>query len=122
MRKNIVYIVIFLVLVGITIAVRFPTVGNAILAKDFCEDGTEYGACSVDLPYLCQDGNLIENCDVCGCPGGLECSNEQCVNTNTCENGEGICNNECEIYEIEYQPLTYSCNINENTFGNINVE
>src|SRR3989344_3568338 len=122
MRKDIIYISVFLVLIGITIAFRFPTVGNAILDKDFCEDGSEYGACSVDLPYLCQDGSLVENCDVCGCPGGLECSNGQCINTFMCETGEGSCSNECEIYDIEYQPLTFSCNINENTFGNINVE
>jgi len=44
-----------------------------------CLDGTDYGSCSYTKPLFCDEGNLVENCSVCGCGEGLECVNETCV-------------------------------------------
>jgi subtilisin family serine protease len=40
---------------------------------DMCSDGTPYGECSKTKPKFCQDGTLIDNCQVCGCPANYEC-------------------------------------------------
>jgi len=37
----------------------------------FCNDGTKYGECSWDRPKYCDNGNLINNCSLCGCPSSL---------------------------------------------------
>ena len=39
-----------------------------------CSDGTPYGACSPEQPLFCQNGFLINNCTLCGCEEGYECS------------------------------------------------
>lgn len=33
-----------------------------------CGDGTFYGTCSLDKPYYCDEGVLVEKASVCGCP------------------------------------------------------
>ncbi len=33
-----------------------------------CEDGTVYGECSGSKPSYCDNGNLLNNCNLCGCP------------------------------------------------------
>jgi len=38
-----------------------------------CSDGTRYGECSSDKPKYCDNGNLIDNCQKCGCPSGKVC-------------------------------------------------
>ena len=43
-----------------------------------CYDGTLYGTCSTNFKY-CNNNNLIENCDVCGCPTNKECINNECT-------------------------------------------
>jgi len=44
-----------------------------------CSDQTLYNQCSINKPYFCSNGNLIENCNTCGCPTGKECQNNQCI-------------------------------------------
>ena len=39
----------------------------------FCPDGTRYDTCSVTKPKYCDNGNLVDRCDVCGCPSGQSC-------------------------------------------------
>lgn len=34
-----------------------------------CGDGTFYGTCSLDKPYYCDEGVLVEKASVCGCSG-----------------------------------------------------
>ena len=36
-----------------------------------CRDGTEYGHCSLNPPWYCYKGQLINNCELCGCPKGI---------------------------------------------------
>lgn len=38
-----------------------------------CSDGTPYGQCSSTKPLYCDNGNLVDNCQVCGCEEGYEC-------------------------------------------------
>ncbi len=33
-----------------------------------CGDGTPYDSCSIDKPYFCDEGVLVENATRCGCP------------------------------------------------------
>lgn len=33
-----------------------------------CDDGTFYGECSDEQPKFCQDGQLIDDANLCGCP------------------------------------------------------
>jgi len=50
-----------------------------------CFDGTAYSACSdfsiggLGKPNYCNNGDLISNCEVCGCPGGNVCENGVCL-------------------------------------------
>ena len=39
-----------------------------------CSDGTPYGNCSTTKPLYCDNGTLIDNCQVCGCPSGQNCN------------------------------------------------
>jgi len=36
-----------------------------------CRDGTEYGECSLEKPKFCDNGILIGNCSLCGCPSSI---------------------------------------------------
>ena len=79
---------------------RWPTAGhdnsragNAVYAV--CSDGTATGICSANKPSFCQDSggsapSLVNNCSLCGCPGGTSCnaSTGQCV---ACGCGSRIC-------------------------------
>lgn len=44
-----------------------------------CNDGTPHGSCSVNKPYYCFFGRLIENPSVCGCPEGSILLNSSCI-------------------------------------------
>ena len=49
------------------------------LCKNICEDNTLYTKCSKNKPYFCDNGNLIENCKLCGCNSGDYCYNYTCT-------------------------------------------
>ncbi len=38
--------------------------------------------CSTIKPFYCENGNLIENCNLCGCPLNQECINNECITIN----------------------------------------
>ena len=44
-----------------------------------CSDETSYNQCSTNKPLYCSNGNLIQNCNTCGCPTGKECINNECI-------------------------------------------
>lgn len=61
--------------------------GNCIQQK--CSDGTLYNQCSNNKPKYCYNGNLIDNCQMCGCSDNMVCQEENtCVeiNQNECIN------------------------------------
>jgi parallel beta-helix repeat protein len=42
-----------------------------------CPDGTPHGHCVPDNQQkYCEDGTLIDNCEICGCPAEMECDEE----------------------------------------------
>jgi chemotaxis protein histidine kinase CheA len=56
-----------------------------------CSDGTLYNQCSVNKPFYCEAGNLINKCSTCGCPSGKQCqSNGSCTIS-----PQVTCQNEC---------------------------
>ena len=44
-----------------------------------CADGNSFGQCSLEKPKYCQDGALINNCEMCGCNVGEICSESACL-------------------------------------------
>lgn len=58
-----------------------------------CTDGTFYGQCSSKRPYICENGELINNCKACGCDVNFYCYNTIC---STCKEN-WVCSewNEC---------------------------
>jgi len=55
-----------------------------------CSDGTSYDQCSKAMPGYCDGGILVDNCELCGCPGDQECKHNLCVAEQWCE-GETDC-------------------------------
>lgn len=45
-----------------------------------CADGTPFGECSATRPIYCQEGELVNDCAVCGCPDGQS----SCLAGGTC--------------------------------------
>ena len=45
-----------------------------------CSDGTPYGQCSATVSKYCDNGNLVNRCDLCSCPAGQTCdlANKSC--------------------------------------------
>ena len=43
-----------------------------------CSDETIYGDCSLQKPNYCDNGNLVDNCELCGCYQGESCSDGIC--------------------------------------------
>ncbi|KYK25975.1 hypothetical protein AYK26_01705 [Euryarchaeota archaeon SM23-78] len=42
-------------------------------SPDRCSDWTIYGQCSFTKPKYCDNGNLVDDCNTCGCPYGHDC-------------------------------------------------
>jgi hypothetical protein len=123
MEKRVLIVFIFVLLIGSVAVfnVNLKSIGYAILNVATCQDGTAYGQCSGNNGLYCDNGNLANNCSVCGCSNGFICSNNECLQANSCSDGNGICSNECNDGSIEYSPLTSSCNLEENNNGNIDI-
>jgi len=47
-------------------------------SKDRCSDQTLFGACSSQRPLICVNGELLSDCEICGCDGGLACADGVC--------------------------------------------
>ncbi len=48
-----------------------------------CEGGIKNNYCGLN-GRLCQNGNYIDKCSLCGCSSGYECKNDKCTSKNTC--------------------------------------
>ncbi len=46
---------------------------GTVSAQDSCSDGTLFGECSANIPEYCDEGILIDRCQVCGCAEDLDC-------------------------------------------------
>jgi len=62
------------------------TLESCYIPVQQCSDGTRYGNCSVAKPKYCDNGNLVNRCDVCGCPINQNCNttNEECYTPIAC--------------------------------------
>ncbi len=47
-------------------------------AAPSCGDGSLYSSCSLDKPFYCSSGILIENASTCGCPSNSTQDNDSC--------------------------------------------
>lgn len=54
------------------------------MSSFMCPDGTLYDACSMDRPYYCSDGRLVERAAICGCQDGYVPRGELCVTPEIC--------------------------------------
>jgi len=54
-----------------------------------CSDGTFYSECSTTQPLYCNDGSLVNRCDICGCPSGQSCGSDNSCFTPTSPSGPG---------------------------------
>lgn len=63
-------------------------------SKRVCEDGTIYSQCSVNNFKYCDNGELREDCSLCGCPINSECTLSGVCREKTCFDGTkfGFCN------------------------------
>src|SRR3989344_5233196 len=64
-----------------------------------CSDGTLSAKCSTNKPYFCDNGNLIQNCNTCGCPTEKECINNQCVDKEPYDPG-GVEDNDPDVLNM----------------------
>jgi len=80
-RKHFRYIfIIFIILAVLTfIALNIALSGKKFEKIPTCGDGTFYSTCSLDKPYYCSNGILMENASICGCPGFLKKEGNFCV-------------------------------------------
>ncbi|MCK5021420.1 MAG: hypothetical protein KAS32_30695, partial [Candidatus Peribacteraceae bacterium] len=67
-----------------------------------CDDGTPYESCSYTMPFYCDNGELIDDCDICGCPDGFDCTeNGECsYSPKSCSDGtvHGHCSETIPLY------------------------
>jgi hypothetical protein len=47
--------------------------GPATVETKKCSDNTSYNQCSSKRPFYCLNGNLTQNCSICGCSPGYSC-------------------------------------------------
>ena len=74
-----------------------------------CEDKTPYDFCSINKPFFCEEGELIEKCSQCGCPENLDCINEKCTTceptcTTTCGGEPNGCGGNCAHMDSRREP------------------
>jgi len=69
-----------------------------------CSDGTSHGSCSLTKPKYCINGNLVNNCQTCGCQSEQTCQQDGSCSKCTCGSwqnkgcGQGSCSSN-EIYQ-----------------------
>ena len=82
-RGLIIFLIGFLVilfLIGGFYFFVFKTIKNLEIEKEFfCGDDTPFEECSLDKPYYCDEGILVVNVELCGCPEILEEKNNSCI-------------------------------------------
>jgi len=73
-------LVIVLILLLIVIIECFVNIfGGSFKEILTCGDGTIYDKCSLNKPYFCSDGKLVERASVCGCPEVLTENEDFCI-------------------------------------------
>ncbi len=78
--------------------------GQCIDATQTCSDSTPYGQCSLTKPKYCDNGNLIDNCQECGCDDDTYCYGGP---ENSYYYKSGSCLTNKELLKI-YSPALYT--------------
>ncbi|MBT4375915.1 hypothetical protein HOD29_00890 [archaeon] len=72
-----VFVIVF-VLVALFIIFGGYMKSQSPVEMQTCGDGTFYETCSLDNPYFCNAGILVENVALCGCPKGTRKIGDSC--------------------------------------------
>ncbi len=67
------YVGLFVILIAVLSYALFFSSNN------FCGDGTAYNSCSLNKPYFCEEGVLMEKASVCGCSSILTPNENSCI-------------------------------------------
>ncbi len=68
-KNNLRYILILLFIIFVLTFLALSIASERRYEKiPVCGDGTFYSTCSLDKPYYCDEGVLVEKASVCGCP------------------------------------------------------
>ena len=70
--------IILIILVGVFIFINY-NFGTKVAASPTCGDGSFYNSCSLEKPFYCNNGILIENSSVCGCPSLFSKVGDSCI-------------------------------------------
>ena len=111
------YIISLIILLFITLSLSNSSGFLTVFAVfGSCSDNTINNQCSLEQPFYCSNGELIKNCNLCGCAQGFNCNtiSNECELASYCGESNGVCQATCENYLIELVPLTESCNGGEN--------
>lgn len=73
-KKNLFNILLIVVFIGVFLIAYFY-----FLEEPVCGDGTLYDTCSVNQPYFCENGTLVEKASVCGCSENLTLEGNSCI-------------------------------------------
>jgi hypothetical protein len=71
-------LVAVMILVFLLFSLSFFDKEGTEIKENLCGDGTFYGNCSEDKPFYCDNGNLIEEANICGCPDFLSMNGHSC--------------------------------------------
>jgi hypothetical protein len=75
----ILFLVAFFLLLIIVLGDFFTDVFERLTRVPTCGDGSFYDTCSLNDPYFCEEGLLVERASVCGCPEGFRKKEDSCT-------------------------------------------
>lgn len=83
---SIILIILIVGIISLTLYIVFEMKGSSS-AKPMktCGDGSFYDTCSLIKPYFCNQGFLVEDSNLCGCPEGLEKKENICISQHSKE-------------------------------------
>jgi hypothetical protein len=77
---SIILIILILGIIALTGYIVFEMKETSnVNAMKTCGDSTFYNTCSITKPYFCNEGILIENSKICGCPEEFEKKDSMCI-------------------------------------------
>lgn len=56
---------------------------RVVSPQSTCIDSTVFGECSEEKPLFCLEGELVSDCEKCGCPESTKCTQSACVPSST---------------------------------------
>lgn len=69
-------LIIFFLVLGLTLLASYLAFNQERFEEiPTCGDGTFYNSCSIEKPYFCEDGVLLEKASLCGCGDSISESN-----------------------------------------------